>query len=76
MNEERIIRELVEIKEIVSDLRPLRQEFNEFRDFVTTTLDLHTGMLQRLDQERLSQHIRSDRIEVRVDRLEKHTGLV
>lgn len=70
-----LITYVMNLDEKVSTLLPLRAEFNEFKDYVITTLDHHTGMLERLDQERLAQHARSDRIEVRVERLEKHTGL-
>ncbi|MEK7073687.1 MAG: hypothetical protein AAB974_04625 [Patescibacteria group bacterium] len=70
-----LITYVIRLDEKVGRMLPIVEEFPAFKDYVITTLDHHTGMLERLDQERLSQHARSDRIEVRVDRLEKHTGL-
>lgn len=71
-----LITYVMRLDEKVGRMLPIVEEFPAFKDYVITTLDSHTGMLERLDQERLSQHARSDRIEVRVDRLEKHAGLV
>lgn len=70
-----LITYVIRLDEKVGRILPIVEEFLVFKDYVMTTLDLHTGILQRLDQEHVMQVVRTDRIEARVDRLEKHTGL-
>lgn len=69
MNEDRIIKELIDIKAMVSEIAPLKAEFHEFKSFVTDTLDHHTVLLERLDQERLVSHAQYMRLEADVEML-------
>lgn len=75
MHEELIIQKLVELDEKVSRMLPIVEEFPTFKEHVLVTLDHHTHLLERLDHERLANFARVERVEGRVDRLEKHTGL-
>ncbi len=60
---DRIINELIDIKTDIKVNMVTKAEFTNFRAQVLTTLDQHTLMLQRLDQERLFTYERIKRIE-------------
>ncbi|MBI3260837.1 hypothetical protein HYZ64_00490 [Candidatus Berkelbacteria bacterium] len=53
-----------------------RDEFREFKEDLFTSLDSHTAILKRLDQERMFTLERIKRIETDIDLIKKHVGLV
>lgn len=71
MNEDRVIQKLIGLDEKIDKL-VTQDSFDEFCGDVTNTLDAHTKMLERLDQERLSSIERMNRIEDDVQRLKSH----
>ncbi len=60
--QDRVIKALIAIQEKIATLAT-KEEVQEFRTEVLTTLDHHTKMLQHLDVERLAMITRIERIE-------------
>lgn len=58
-----IVEKLVDLDVKVESLLPLKQRFEEFEDRVVTTLDAHSVILGRLDQEQTVTSSRLDAVE-------------
>ncbi|MBU0625582.1 hypothetical protein KKF05_04530 [Patescibacteria group bacterium] len=74
MNEDKIIQKLIELDEKIDKL-PLQEYVDARFDDVMSTLDAHTKMLERLDQERLFTIERVKRIEDDVQQLKTQLKL-
>ncbi|MBI4457526.1 hypothetical protein HY633_01020 [Candidatus Uhrbacteria bacterium] len=70
-NEEIIIKKLIDIDEKLGNV-VTRDEFGDFKDFVTTQFDRQGVILQRVDLEVKAAHTRLGRVEDRLDGIEEH----